>query len=248
MFPLSRGEQKACWTLHFTVAGQCLVVSESGEWEVNEGDLMLFPPKARYRYGIHPAAGEWEHFWVLFIPRSHWNPWLNWGGGHDGIQQLRAAGQRAQTQAAIDKLLSLKDEAPAYMKELQYNTLEELLIRLAGQREAQSVSRDHRIDQACQFMENHLGQPFRIEDVAGACSLSPSRLSHLFKEHMGLSMKAWINAQRLQEARRRLIYSDDNISQIAFAVGFEDANLFAKNFRKNMGCSPSEFRQSFTAR
>jgi AraC family transcriptional regulator of arabinose operon len=239
-----------CWTLHFTLEGRALFISEDREWDVLPGDLMLFRPNATYRYGLHPSAELWDHCWVLFQPRSHWNHWLEWQGGTQGIQHMHlpAAKQRKAIQATFERLLALKDESPPYLKELQHTALEEMLIRAAGFRENQESPRDGRIEQACRFMEDNLARPFHIEDVAAHCNLSPSRLSHLFKDHMGVSVKAWINTMRLQEARRRLTYSGDNISQIAYAVGFEDANLFAKNFKKNMGCSPREFRKTFAKR
>ncbi len=239
-----------CWTLHLTLEGRALFISEDREWEAIPGDLMLFRPNASYRYGRHPAAELWDHYWVLFQPRSHWQGWLEWDDGTPGLQQLRLtqAHQRQQILSAFERLLALKDDAPPFLKDLQHTALEEILIRAAGICQNQPRHRDSRIDLACRFMEENLATAFRIEDVAEACNLSASRLAHLFKDYMGISVKAWITSMRLQEARRRLIYSDANISQIAYAVGFEDSNLFAKNFKKSIGCTPREFRQSFTNR
>lgn len=237
-----------CWTLHFTVSGRALVIGEETEWDFNVGELILFKPDAFCHYGIHPAADQWEHYWVLFQPRNSWDQWLSWQADNGGIQHLRLNSREtiAMVQSRFSKLFNLKDESPPYLKELQYTVLEEMLIRLAGCTEYEMGVRDNRINQACQFMEDNLTRAFRIEEVADACNLSPSRLSHLFKDTMGVSLKAWVNAMRLQKARRKLLYSRENISQIAYGVGFEDANLFAKNFKKNIGCSPSEFRNSFS--
>ena len=60
--------------------------------------------------------------------------------------------------------------------------------------------------------------------------------------------KTWLNNVRIQQARRLLISSNYRISQIAALVGFEDPIQFAKNFKKNVGCTPKDFRCNFDRR
>jgi len=50
---------------------------------------------------------------------------------------------------------------------------------------------------------------------------------------------------RLQQARKILLGSTNSISAIAKQVGYDDPTQFTKYFKKNLGCSPREFRQSF---
>jgi YesN/AraC family two-component response regulator len=45
-----------------------------------------------------------------------------------------------------------------------------------------------------------------------------------------------------------LLNSNDSISHIARQVGYDDPAQFTKYFKKNLGCSPREFRQSFQRR
>ena len=97
-------------------------------------------------------------------------------------------------------------------------------------------------------MQAHLAEKFSVDDVAAACNLSTSRLAHLFKDHMGVSPKSWSNNLRLQQARRLLLGNSDSINYIARQVGYEDSSQFTKYFKRNLGCSPREFRQSFRER
>ena len=143
----------------------------------------------------------------------------------------------------------MNNEASSYSSDLQHNRLEEILIR---SREYLSLPEgkviDSRIQSACDYIQAHLAEKFNVDDVATACNLSPSRTAHLFKETMGVSLKSWSNSLRLQQARRKLLSSDDSVGEIARQVGYDDPTQFTKYFRKNLGCSPREFRQSFTAR
>jgi AraC family transcriptional regulator of arabinose operon len=146
------------------------------------------------------------------------------------------------------QLLELGDDASSYQSDLQFNRLEEILIR-AKEYSAPPDTRhvDQRIESACKYMQSHLTDKFSVEDVASACNLSPSRMSHLFKDHMGVSLKAWSGNLRLQQARKKLLGSEDSVSLIARQVGYDDPTQFTKYFKKNLGCSPRKFRQSFRA-
>ncbi|WP_159931233.1 arabinose operon transcriptional regulator AraC [Oceanicoccus sp. KOV_DT_Chl] len=237
-----------CWTLHLTTQGKALVLNEEMEVEVTPGDLMLFHPEASYYYGRHPTADHWEHLWVLFQPRAHWSEWLDWNVLDKGILHLSksSSNQQSVIEQLFRQLINLKDHHGRYQTDLQYNCLEEILIRA---KEEQSTTTgkpvDQRIQKACDYITMHLAEPFYVEDVAATCNLSPSRLAHLFKQHMGVSLKSWGNNARLQQARKLLLQTNNSISQIAKQIGYDDPTQFAKSFKKNMGCSPRDFRQSF---
>lgn len=237
-----------CWTLHLTTRGQGLFLNDHMEAEPTRGDLMLFHPDAGYHYGLHPGADDWEHLWVLFQPRPNWESWLEWPSCDKGISLLTLQDElaTAQVEKLFRDLIALRSEQTSYRNDLEHNRLEELLIRC---RQFATVTvdreRDQRVRRACDYMQQHLTQGFSIDDVATACNLSPSRLAHLFKEHMGVSPKSWSNNMRLQQARKLLLASSDPIAVIAAQVGYEDPTQFSKYFSKNVGCSPREFRRSF---
>jgi len=237
-----------CWTLHLTTRGKALFLNDKMEREVGPGDMMLLQPQAQYHYGLHPAVDEWQHLWALFQPRPHWGEWLNWRELDKGIMHLTVHDpeQRQSLEQLFKSLIALKDHPGASRADLQYNRLEELLIRTKENQPSNEYAQaDQRINNACEYIMQHLDHSFSVEDVAAACNLSASRIAHLFKQQMGMSLKAWSNNIRLQKVRKLLLSSSDSISVIARQVGYEDPAQLAKNFKKNMGCSPREFRQSF---
>ena len=237
-----------CWTLHFTLQGKALFLNEQMEVEVSEGEMMLFHPDACYHYGLHPSAESWEHLWVLFQPRPQWSEWLEWEALNEGISHLALPDTTSlvQMERLFRQLIALKKDGSPYQDDLQHNRLEEILIRAKGySAERERPLRDKRIQSACDYMQSHLAKGFNVDDVAAACNLSTSRLAHLFKEHMGVSPKSWGNNLRLQQARKLLLGNSDSINHVARQVGYEDPSQFTKYFKRNMGCSPREFRRSF---
>lgn len=239
-----------CWTLHFTTRGRGLYISDHAEHDARPGNVLLLKPDASLHYGLHPKAEEWEHCWVLFQPRPQWSELLKWPALEHTVLSLHIASAQ-DCDVLSDLFVSLQDlvsgESP-YQSDLQYNRLEEILLRAqlyGDHRAARSI--DPRIQSACDFMDERLTDKFSIEEVAAHCHVSGSRLSHLFKEQMGMGPKAWISDRRLQQARKLLINSSESISAIGARLGYDDPSHFTKHFRSNMGCSPRQFRQSFSS-
>lgn len=54
----------------------------------------------------------------------------------------------------------------------------------------------------------------------------------------------YLNKFRVEKAARYLKESDYTITEIALKVGFEDSNYFSKIFKKYMGKTPREYKQT----
>lgn len=77
---------------------------------------------------------------------------------------------------------------------------------------------------------------------AAALGVTPTHLSRVCRALTGRPASQLIQDRLALEARRRLIYTPHAVSEIAYALGFEDPAHFSKFFRKQTGQSPSAFR------
>ena len=82
----------------------------------------------------------------------------------------------------------------------------------------------------------------RIARYAEACGISESGFYASFKEWAGVSPVEYRNRIRINAARSMLENTSLQISEIAFAIGFEDAYYFSRIFKKLTGTSPRAFR------
>ena len=73
--------------------------------------------------------------------------------------------------------------------------------------------------------------------------LSKYYISHLFGNKLGLRFNDYINSLRIFEACKLLVSSEDSISAISDAVGFNTLRTFNRAFMKQMGASPSDYRR-----
>jgi transcriptional regulator GlxA family with amidase domain len=144
-------------------------------------------------------------------------------------------------------MVSLAESSDRFPQRLLFNLLEQFFIRAhLAHVETGTAQTDARVSAACEFMEPHIGESVSVADVAAHCNLSESRLAHLFKAHLGQSVKTFQDALRVQQAKRLLATTQFSISRIGEHVGYSDAAQFSKFFRRSMKCSPRTFRQEFT--
>jgi AraC-like DNA-binding protein len=78
--------------------------------------------------------------------------------------------------------------------------------------------------------------------AAKAARLSPYHFHRMFKLAFGQTPMQFLQECRLAAARRLLVATDQSVTLICFAVGFESLGSFSWLFRKRFGLSPRRFR------
>jgi AraC-like DNA-binding protein len=98
------------------------------------------------------------------------------------------------------------------------------------------------------FLEqNYNNEKLRISDIASHLCLSVSQTNRKIKEHTKQTTEQYLRGFRLQKGFEMLGSMDKNVTDIAFAVGFNDSAHFASAFKKKFGCSPTEMRKRLLA-
>ncbi len=86
-----------------------------------------------------------------------------------------------------------------------------------------------------------LKENFHRQSMARALGVPEHRLSKVINQGFGKSLIDVLNELRVEEAQRLLLSTDQQITQIAFASGFNALPSFHRVFKKHAGCSPSEW-------
>ncbi|TGL65711.1 helix-turn-helix domain-containing protein [Leptospira sarikeiensis] len=104
---------------------------------------------------------------------------------------------------------------------------------------------DPRIYSVTKKISENLLENLSSSELAGLAGLSVSRLEHLFKELVGISITEFRNWQRLKNATLA-ISQGENLTDAAHAAGFYDSAHYANSFKKAYGFFPSVFLNSQT--
>ncbi|WP_283139479.1 helix-turn-helix transcriptional regulator [Rhizohabitans arisaemae] len=96
------------------------------------------------------------------------------------------------------------------------------------------------------YMAAHYADPgLRLSTVAEAVSASPYYISHLFAKERRTTFLRQLTALRLRHARALLTTSTLPVDTVAVRSGYHSAKAFRGVFKRHVGCSPSEYRQSY---
>jgi AraC-like DNA-binding protein len=101
---------------------------------------------------------------------------------------------------------------------------------------------DRRIRRVRSLLDEQYRDPPSIDELAGMVGLSGSRLAHLFRDEVGMSIRSYVVERRLAMAAMLIVQTDERISQIAYSVGFGDVSNFNHSFKRRFGMSPGEYR------
>ena len=82
----------------------------------------------------------------------------------------------------------------------------------------------------------------QVKQYASLLNLTPLYLNEVMKEITGFSASYWIQQEIILEAKRLLAYTDKDIREIAWQLGYEDYAYFSRFFKKSTGITASAFR------
>jgi len=105
----------------------------------------------------------------------------------------------------------------------------------------EGIQTDFRIDKAVRLLNENSSRT--LADLACGCTLSISRLSHLFKDKTGLTVGKFRRNCRFEAAMKMLATTDMPIKQIAYALGYRHTSSFVRAFERHAGVSPSDYRK-----
>lgn len=148
-------------------------------------------------------------------------------------------------------LREIAGESPATRSFQRHRTaalVQLLLIACYRLRREQFPLPTHRVSstvlEAQAYLDKHFAENVTLEELAGRFYLSPSYLSHAFREWTGHSPKQYLMLCRLSYARELLLTTEHSVADIAARCGFGDVNNFIRSFRQKTGCTPSAYRKA----
>lgn len=232
-----REEGRVDYHLLYVVKGRCTVTHSGAEQLLGAGEYALYFPGERQKY-FFPAGEDTVTLWLHFT-----------GVGVASLLQslaIRSGVFRAERAEVVEKLLQ-KIIRYSFLNTPQYSVaavgyLLQLLSALSsGQGELPVLSGV--VERALfAIRESDCVTP-SIPALAESLGISAGRLSHLFKSQVGMGIKQYALKLKNEKAKELLDATDLPIGEVATLLGFDDPLYFSRNFKKQNGMSPKEYKR-----
>jgi AraC family transcriptional regulator of arabinose operon len=240
-YHMSRPAGDTAWLIIMTLEGRGLIRLGRSVWDCGPGEVVIVPPGLPQDYAT--AEGfTWTFYWCHFLPPAHWDKMLRLFDMHSQTRLFHARlneMELSDTRLAFERVYR-HQETNVY---LALNGLEEVLLRVSGIGNENRQHLDSRVNQIITWLADHLNETHSLSELAQRVHLSPSRLSHLFKEQTGRSIVEMLTGMRLNQAMRLLDFTTLSISEIAAEVGFQSPFYFTSRFTEHYGMSPTEYKK-----
>lgn len=106
--------------------------------------------------------------------------------------------------------------------------------------------REQRMREMLNYIRQNYAQPISVSEIAGAANISKSECFRCFSELSKMTPTEYINQFRLLQAAQLLITTQQSISDICYATGFNNTSYFTKKFREQYKTTPKAYRARYT--
>ncbi len=99
------------------------------------------------------------------------------------------------------------------------------------------------LDYAIAYTQRFYNDKMNVADVAKIVNLSPDYFARLFKRRVGSTFVDYLKIRKLDSSKYLLKNTNLSIGEIAQMIGYDESNYFTRVFKKQVGVSPSRFRE-----
>lgn len=236
----------ASFLLKLTVSGSGLLRWGGRQYRVPPGHFFWIDCQNWQDYRTDPDAGNWRVLWVHFYggaARFYYESFLHQTGG-DPVGGL---GQSAGAYDTLRQILALHSgERSQSEKDLRSALLlTQLLTQLlqCAANTAQPAQTPAIMERIRSYLTQTYQKNCTLSQLGVRFGLSPCYLQRQFKQYYGQSPSEYLVFQRIVHAKELLRTTQKSVSEVAYAVGFENPGYFSRLFKRSESLTPQEYRR-----
>lgn len=224
--------------IHLILQGEMEIQYEGNRFRGKKGDWFILPPYKKHTYQV--ITENTNLMWIEFV------------GGESELlakqimEQLKGplitfAHQTDQEIRTMLETLITKEDMSCYK---QSSGLYGLLMMLLEHTKTvkQTGKKPDLLTHVTHYIEQHLHQPLKLEELAKVTAASVSTLNRCFKKTYQMTPTQYIYMRRIVKAKRLLTDTDDSLEVIASSCGFYDPPHLIHRFHESEGVTPQGYR------
>lgn len=212
------------YLIHYVVSGCGVFTKNREDIKVKSGQIFVIKPGNVYTYTAD-EKNPWSYIWFSFD-----------GELSDEFERLDDVmpcdGSIIKEMLEADKFINTRTE---FLTGKLYEFMSSVF-------EGEAIKKDY-VKSVSDFIKSSNLDKISVSAIASSLNLNTRYLSRLFKEKKGVTIQEYIVGIKIQKACS-LLSGGFNVSETAKAVGYENAFSFSKAFKKHVGISPSQYKES----
>ena len=209
----------------FVQRGKVCIEEDGISYELEKNDIIALE-KGKRHFGTRKTedvAFYWFHF-------------------SDDVPAKVIRGAASQISVLICQLFHYEN-SPQYPRRTLDLMLELILTEIAVS--AAESSPSALAEQICEWVRINSNRKITVGEISEKYKYNSDYLSRLIKQNKGVTLEKYIIKQRLDYAKKMLLSTENNISEVAALCGFESYQLFLKFFEYHEKMSPSAYRKLY---
>lgn len=244
------------WELYFVTHGHGIRMTGDTLMPFSEGDVVLIPPSMPHYWEYTPdsvnEAGEISYLMAAFSPEFIEKCMKTFPELKNRLygqilptEALKYGTASAMTiKHGLTKMRELDDIGQLCemfrLLPVIFTTDDHTLIG-----KPIKIERDiRRMQQVATYVMAHYIHNITLDDISGHIGMNRSAFCTFFKRNKGMTFSQFVTQYRLDTACGLLMNSQKQVSEICFAVGFNDLPHFIRVFNAKYGLSPAKFRKA----
>lgn len=236
----------------FLLEGSLSYRMEDAVHELRAGDLLIIPPGLRHQPQF--TGGSRYSRVVLWIAEDVLRSYVDgasldlWTkqvfGSEDGFHMRTDTYDSSELMGLAMMLADELSHPKAYGQTMSMLLVTQLLILIdrllsAHADRAQTDETQQLVRRVTEYIDGHLEEELRLDDLADRFFISKFHLAKVFKKHMGTSPHSYITQRRLFHAKQ-LLYNGMSPTQVYKRCGWSDYSSFYRAFKDKYGYSPRQ--------
>src|SRR5262245_19144052 len=102
---------------------------------------------------------------------------------------------------------------------------------------------DDALSYACALIEANYDRPLNVDDIAASVHYSPFHFIRIFRTAYAQTPHQYLLHRRIEKAKELLAATNQSVTDICLAVGFESLGSFSTLFHRHVGRPPQHYRR-----
>ncbi len=229
-------------TLIFTLGGKGLLEVNGVSSFLREGTMAWLDSAMLYSHRCEPRHSHWSYLWLGFVGYGLDTLFDSLGVIANPVFEMT---NPAKLDALFTGILD-EMEGNGFLADSRcFASLAQLVSSLVSERadSGDGGGAVQRLQRVMETIRADLRHPWTVSEFATAANLSQAQLFRRFRQRMGTTPVDWLRHERINAAKPLLIVTDEQVGRIAARCGYPDPFHFARDFKKLVGVTPTEFRR-----